>query len=185
MRYTRYSVPTPEQAKEVLRLLRTGVTQAQAARQLHLSKNQVSKIKLGWEPKVTSVDLHSYKVDPKTGCHLWQGCLNKDGYGIYAYAGSQRAVHRVVWCIHNRVDIRTIRRSIQVIQVCEEKTCVNPLHLKKRHWSDRAKLCDADIRELRREWAGGATQVALQRKWGLAASTVWKIVHHVSWQHVK
>lgn len=74
-------------------------------------------------------ELFASKVTVKTptGCWLWSGTKNKDGYGVFAWSRNRMGAHRYSWEWFNG---RKIPDGMMVIHSCNEASCVNPLHLR-------------------------------------------------------
>jgi len=63
--------------------------------------------------------------EPNSGCWLWAGSVNGDGYGkIFAFGGPRYA-HRVSYEIHKG----PIPQGMQIDHLCRNPACVNPDHL--------------------------------------------------------
>lgn len=66
-----------------------------------------------------------YVVD-RAGCWLWQGPLDKDGYGHLHFRRKRRSAHRVGWySAHGEIPAGFV-----VDHVCGKRSCVNPSHLR-------------------------------------------------------
>lgn len=66
------------------------------------------------------------KVDvAPSGCWLWNGPLDKDGYGTFYLRRRGRRAHRVGWFLLNG----PIPEQMVVNHVCKQRSCVNPQHL--------------------------------------------------------
>jgi len=62
------------------------------------------------------------KIDDETGCWIYQGYLNSDGYGRI----SQLSVHRLAFEVLGQT---TIPKGMCVCHKCDTPACFNPEHL--------------------------------------------------------
>lgn len=73
--------------------------------------------------------LAKVRVDPSTGCHIWLGAKDRDGYG--RMRGTQHGVpwfqfaHRASYALYRG----PIPRGKQVLHHCDRPSCINPKHL--------------------------------------------------------
>lgn len=77
-------------------------------------------------------------------CWLWQGNLDKDGYGrFYNVGGFERKAHRVSYLVANK----TLDNTLEVCHTCDVAGCVNPRHL----WqgTQAANMQDMDHKQRR------------------------------------
>ena len=65
------------------------------------------------------------KVKKTDGCHLWAAAKQKQGYGMFSYAGKSTPAHRFAYLLYNG----DIAENMVVHQTCETNECVNPEHL--------------------------------------------------------
>lgn len=65
-----------------------------------------------------------YQLDEETGCWLWIGGTNSDGYGVWSAHGETKA-HRASWVLHHGI----IPPGLHVLHRCDRPSCVNPAHL--------------------------------------------------------
>jgi len=63
--------------------------------------------------------------EPMSGCWLWTGVVNADGYGGMWRGNNYTSAHRFSWA-HHRGEIPD---GIQVLHKCDVPSCCNPDHL--------------------------------------------------------
>ena len=63
--------------------------------------------------------------DLDTGCWLWQGATDRDGYGCLRIEGRALGAHRVAYTVF----WRPIPPGLFLDHLCDVKPCVNPAHL--------------------------------------------------------
>ena len=68
---------------------------------------------------------YRYKVDNGTGCWLWSGALNRQGYGTAFGGRDKRLAHRFMYELH----IGPIPTGLELDHLCSQPACVNPAHL--------------------------------------------------------
>lgn len=74
-------------------------------------------------PRVPAQDpLDLFVPEPNTGCWLWLGKLNVDGYGFIR----QRLAHRLVWSLLRGA----IPEGMYLLHACDTRSCVSPYHLR-------------------------------------------------------
>ena len=62
-----------------------------------------------------------YAPEPYSGCWLWMGAVNQNGYGTW----SGDKAHRISWRLHQG----EIPKGMCVLHKCDVRVCVNPQHL--------------------------------------------------------
>ena len=135
------------------------------------------------------------RVDPDSGCHVWTGSPNHNGYGRIGINYRDYLAHRVSY----ELQIGTIPDGLFVCHKCDNRLCINPEHLfagtlqdnhadmcsKKRHqfgerqW--RAKLTDDDVRAIR---SLNKPLGEIAELFGISRSAVSLIRIRKSWKHV-
>lgn len=60
-------------------------------------------------------------------CHLWQGPLDKDGYGTFYLRRNNRRAHRVAWFNQHG----EVGDGLVINHTCRNRSCVNPQHLQR------------------------------------------------------
>lgn len=137
--------------------------------------------------------------EPNTGCWLWKGFLEADGYGRFALPGRKiGAAHRVAWTLF-KGDVPT---GLFVCHKCDIRDCVNPDHLflgtpaenhadmKRKGRSTRgaknprAKLQSAQVLEIHSLLAAGKTTAQIARYFGVSLGTIRSIRNGNRWGHL-
>ena len=73
------------------------------------------------------------RPDPNSGCWLWAGDWNRDGYGVFRIQRHRHVgAHRVSWTLHRG----PIPDGMSILHKCDVRCCVNPDHL---YIGDQAK----------------------------------------------
>jgi hypothetical protein len=138
-----------------------------------------------------------YTPEPSTGCWLWTGAINRNGYGKTKVDRKDITAHRWSWILHRGA----IPEGMHVLHRCDVPGCVNPAHLwigsnldndkdkrqKGRHFVQpihrEAKVTEGDVLEMRR-LRGIETVVALGKRFGLHHSQVSRIQRGLQWPHI-
>lgn len=89
-------------------------------------------------------------IDSITGCHIFQGCKTKGGYGRIRVDGVHWMAHRYALAVHLK---RPLREGCVVMHSCDNPSCVNPAHLSEGTQKENIEDCRAKGRMIR----GGAS----------------------------
>jgi hypothetical protein len=71
------------------------------------------------------VGLRRWDPDPATGCWIWRGWKNPEGYGSTTVARRTRLAHRAMY----ELLVGPIPEGLQIDHLCRTRDCVNPDHL--------------------------------------------------------
>ncbi len=132
-------------------------------------------------------------------CHPWTGRTDADGYGIVSVAGASVRAHRFALALYLGAPLT---KGTVVMHGCDNPACCNPGHLQagtqqeniadrdakgrtqkgERHW--KCKLTADDVSEIRKLSAAGASRASLASLFGVARSTIYKIVVGENWRHL-
>lgn len=140
-----------------------------------------------------------------SGCWLWGGRIQWDGYGEVRLPGGRRQqAHRRAWALANG---REPLRGMEICHRCDVRACVNPEHLfegthseniqdcvaKGRHvtrfgcgeLSPRALLTEAQVLEIRALVRDPfITYKELGEQYNLSAAAVFEVAKGVTWSHL-
>ncbi len=137
---------------------------------------------------------------PFSECELWSGGLTVMGYGQFNANGKNMGAHRYQWIRHNG----PIPDGLCVLHTCHNGHlgCVSIDHLKLGTRTDnardreeaghtpkgdshyKARLTEADVKEIRRLRAEGGRPVDLAKQFGVASQTICNIAARRIWKHV-
>jgi len=139
-----------------------------------------------------------YRVDAASDCWEWQTNIQSNGYGHAKFGGKARLVHRVSYEMHKGI----IPDGVYVLHSCDNRKCVNPLHLflgtamdnrldmqaKRRHAHGErvrtAKLTASQVLEIYALSDAGKGSPLIAKRYGISISMAWNIKTGKSWRHL-
>lgn len=136
------------------------------------------------------------KVD-LSGCWIWEGMTDKDGYGKFFYKKRTERAHRVSWILFKG----EIPEELYVCHTCDNRSCVNPYHLFLGTNQENTKDRDNKERQARGEKQGASLLTSeevkyirdnyrrgnggiLARKFGVSRSAISCITTGKYWRHL-
>lgn len=119
---------TAEQIQQVRKYYATGEwTQKQLAKEFGVPEHQIRNATKGvvkLKPTTLQRFNEKWSVD-ENGCHIWNACTDKDGYGLFKMNEKAIRSHRVSYQLHKGA----IPKGMKVRHICDNPACVNPDHL--------------------------------------------------------
>lgn len=139
-----------------------------------------------------------------TGCWLWIGGKDGDGYGMFWLDGRNQRAHRVSY----ELFIAPIPAGLHGLHRCDVPSCVNPLHVfigtnldnvrdsftkgrayrrsvpRRGEQHPNAKLTEAVVLEVRAIPKGGRV-IDIARRAGVSVGTLHNLRKGKGWQHLE
>lgn len=149
---------------------------------------------------LTSIGIKESFIEPipVSGCWIWTGAANKDGYGVLQRGNKTQLAHRYIYSMV----VGPLADNL-VLHRCDTPSCVNPHHLflgtandnmqdmvrkgrnrpAKKYGSlhPAAKLTEADIPIIKKLSQSGLSQREIAVKFNVSQRTIWDIVHGRIW----
>lgn len=145
-----------------------------------------------------SFQKHIYH-EPNSGCWLWSGADNGNGYGKFR----GKYAHRIAYEIANG----PIQNNLHIDHLCRVPCCVNPDHMEPvsnkenarrglaghhmkngrapRQENHRMAVMTSDlVASLRSDCNAGMSQYAAAKKYGISQPTVSQIMRNVTWRNI-
>jgi hypothetical protein len=150
----------------------------------------------------------------ETGCQIFLGGLNKDGYGQTWYQGKNITTHRLSYKLHKG----ELKDGLVIMHTCDMPSCINPNHLnqvmqsinnddkmiKGRHKvasgddhymrinrftragekCPTVKLKEQQVLEIRKLFADGLNQSLISSIFSISRTCVSAIVTRRNWKHI-
>lgn len=134
--------------------------------------------------------------EPMSGCWLWINSISSNGYGHAVFRKKYYSSHRLSYIAFNG----EFNRQLIVCHKCDNKLCVNPLHLfigsqkdnikdmirkNRKHPIETNKAYKFTweiIRKMRKEYESGLfSQGDILRKYGSCRSNICFIINKKTW----
>lgn len=135
-----------------------------------------------------------------TDCWVWQGPVNKYGYGKVTINGQCLKAHRVAY----ELRYGPIAPGLCVCHKCDNRKCCNPAHLfpgtvaennqdmvnKGRQRAPRgpkshlARLTETEVIAIREAYMRGIGPTALARQYGVSSGAIKGVIYGKSWNHI-
>lgn len=138
------------------------------------------------------------KIDMGKSCWIWNGTIGSNGYGYIAIKRKNVLAHRISFLIfEGEIGAKF------VLHKCNVPSCVNPKHLylgtQKENIADQinsgtfiygskhplSKLTEDNVRKIIELSSFGISQRKIARFYKVDQALIWRVIHRVSWPHVK
>ncbi len=88
------------------------------------------------KPNLKPCHKFEYEIDSETGCWIWQGAVDENGYGVVVRNSRQHHAHRY----HYSQAFGPIDSGIVIHHICFNKGCVRISHLEPQTRAEHARL---------------------------------------------
>lgn len=155
------------------------------------------------------IRLLSKTIKAESGCLIWVGCIDRNGYGAFKLKGKKVGAHVASWRLHNNGSPVPVGKL--VMHKCDCRVCVNPEHLvvgtssenmrdavkkgrlqefRSRGESHPGSVLTEDlvrrIREMHKPRIFGARRIArFLAEYGVTESAVSSVLSGENWKHVE
>lgn len=125
-----------------------------------------------------------FVIDQTTGCWVWSGKANHDGYGDVRFAGRMFKAH----ILYFRLKKGDIPAGCELDHLCQNRLCVNPDHLEPVPHSENVRrgratrLTKSQIEDIRHMYSTGQFGYRkIAKQFGITYPHVARIVKRISW----
>ena len=151
---------------------------------------------------MNTIDRFFSKVNKTESCWVWESDINMNGYGYFQVKvnGKQKKVlaHRYSWMINNG----EIPKDICICHTCDNRLCVNPLHMFLGTRADNRRDCVLKNRQAKGENCGQSKLTEenvkfirsmdsvlknkdLAKQFNVSESTIERVLSRETWHHIK
>lgn len=138
----------------------------------------------------------------KNACWLWNGLTNIHGYGVFGLNRKSYNAQRIMYLL----SYPAWKQDTYICHKCDNPQCCNPKHLfagtakdnvidrdnkgrgkvpdQKGSNHSRTKLTEANIIDMRKQYAQGVKQGTLAKQYNIGQYQVSRIVNHKRWTHI-
>lgn len=136
--------------------------------------------------------------DTNSGCWLWTGGADKDGYGWFRRNGQEGGTARAhVYSYEKHIGPVG---DLFVLHKCDTPACINPDHLFLGTAADNTADCNAKMRHVfgervntaklpesivRQIYAAEGGYREIGERFGVSAQYVWSVKHRWTWKHLE
>lgn len=125
-----------------------------------------------------------FEIDDRSGCWLWQGAKDKDGYALTRWDYRSTRVHRALYeHVHGLIPDGLVLDHV----VCNNPSCVNPAHLEPVTSAENTRrgrntrLTATQVQEIRSSDESGAV---LAGRFGVRRGHIYRIRARGAWATV-
>lgn len=133
-------------------------------------------------------------------CWEWSGMMNTNGYGRFSYKDNHSLAHRISF----EMFVHEIPSGMMVCHKCDNRKCVNPMHLwigtQSENLKDasrkgrmvypdttgdkngNSKMTWDKVREIRRLYKSGVKKYLIASSFGVSPSTIGNITNNQTWK---
>ena len=188
-----------QQLREIQRQYLSGTVKNHLAKKYGIQHETITKIlQTNIPDNFTTVSPGFLGEIQDSGCIIFQGGKDGQGYGRYWKNGKSKSVTRAVLAEKLGCEIPT---SMDACHTCDNPSCINPEHLwggtrtqnsldaskkgrtqGKSHPLSNAKLGWEKVREIRQKLAAGERVKDVAQEYGVGRKTIHDIKYHVTWK---
>ncbi len=82
-------------------------------------------MKAALQSQTTAIPSNRINIDPETGCWVWLGTRQSDGYGLVTVREQREYVHRAMF----QLFVGPVGNNRELDHLCQNRLCCNPWHL--------------------------------------------------------